>query len=87
MPASRHSTAIARLGEGRAAPEFEANAEFLVDTTRAGPRTGGGRFRAEGRREKSGEIRVRKLGSDPDLPRLRRPLRRTLPLRRGGLRR
>lgn len=59
MPASRHSTAIARLGEGRAAPEFEAITEFLVDTTRAGPRTGGGRCRADGRREKLGEIRVR----------------------------
>lgn len=54
MPASRHSTAIARLGEGRAAPEFEAITEFLVDTTRAGPRTGGGRCRADGRREKVG---------------------------------
>jgi len=59
MPASRHSTAIARLGEGRAAPEFEAITEFLVDTTRAGPSTGGGRCRADGRREKLGEIRVR----------------------------
>lgn len=40
VPASRDATAIARLGEGRAAPEFEAITEFLVDTTRAGPRTG-----------------------------------------------
>lgn len=33
VPASRHSTAIARLGDGRAAPEFEAMVAFLLDAT------------------------------------------------------
>jgi acetyl esterase/lipase len=47
VPASQHSTAIARLGDGRAAA-FEAMVEFLVDATSAGPRSVAGAARPGG---------------------------------------
>lgn len=38
VPNSDHATAIARLGDGRATPQFEAMVEFLIDATRVEPR-------------------------------------------------